>query len=381
MSKKNILLIPTTDHTVLCFKELYDYINEDYEVYILLDNKFIEKKYEFKKIKVLNFSSYQLLENIKGKSTFYKLFQMYLFSKYAIESFEYYYQKYHFDFIISSNDNAYLGNIIINRAKKYNIKSFVQQVASTIINNKTKDSFITKIKKKLIDKLMGMQSKGYCGNADYLLFMGESWISTVNTFGKKYFIVPNAYYYNLKNTKRIDNDMEKEKKNIVFFSGPFFEIGLFNKLNTLKIYQFIDELYLKLNGKYNLFIKSHPQEKLIHKYNFKSKFEYLNLTPDESLDFCDISLSLSSSMSLQSKILGKLSLGIHPEFCPKEYIDTSIYFFDKTYLTVQNLSDDLLNVETIDSNTNYSIDKIVDLSKNPVKEMEKILKKVLKNDF
>ncbi|WP_201523469.1 hypothetical protein [Aliarcobacter butzleri] len=378
--KKNILLIPTTDHTVLCFKELYDYINEDYEIFILLDNKFIEKRYEFKKIKVLNFSSYQLLENMNHKNIFAKLFQMYLFSKYVIESFEYYHQKYHFDFIVSSNDNAYLGNIIINRAKRYNIKSFVQQIASTIINNKTKEGFIKKIKKKLIDKLMGMKSKGYCGNADYLLFMGESWISTVNTFQKKYFIVPNAYYYNLKNTKKINNDIEKKKKNVVFFSGPFFEIGLFNEENTVKIYQFIDELYLKLGNKYNLFIKSHPQEKLIYKYDFKSKFEYLKLTPDESLDFCDISLSLSSSMSLQTKILGKLSLGIHPEFCPKEYIDTSIYFFDKTYLTVQDLLDDLLNAKIIDTNKNYSVDKIVDLSKDPVKEMEKIFQKVLKDD-
>lgn len=381
MNKKNILLIPTTDHTVLCFKELYDHINEDYEVYILLDNKFIEKKYEFHKIKVLNFSSYQLLEDKSHKNIFSKLFQMYLFSKYVIESFEYYHQKYHFDFIVSSNDNAYLGNVIINRAKRYNIKSFVQQVASTIINNKTKDSFVTKIKKKLIDKLMGMQSRGYCGNADYLLFMGESWLNTVNTFGKKYFIVPNAYYYNLKNTRKINDDIQKEKKNLVFFSGPFFEIGLFNKENTLKIYQFVDELYLKLDGRYNLFIKSHPQEKLINQYDFKSKFEYLKLTPDESLDFCDISLSLSSSMSLQTKILGKLSLGIHPEFCLKEYIDTSIYFFDKTYSTVQSLSDDLSNAKNIDTDTKYLIDNIVDLSKDPVKEMEKIFQKVLKDDF
>lgn len=350
--KKKLLLLPTTDHTVMGFSRSYEGMVDEYDIYFMVDGINIRNQHHIPWARMVpvacvrKFSSWPSLVKL-----FYFLVNTYYLRAKLGEAFA----QIEFDAVVVSNDCPVLQDYAIQFARKKSIPVITHQLASGIVPNSNKISLSKMFVRKLFDVVC---RKGGCfgfgGKSDYVFVMGDLWRTVVskNVEASNIYTVSNGFYYYFRNdflerTKSISKNailrelgLKTEKKYIIFYSQPFYEIGLFGRADTLKIYSTINDLADELGEGWQLLFKPHPQEKLFKESSFNDGVNILlDSTPDECLVISDASLSVSSTMSLQSKLLGIPSYYLDTGLVPKHYREQSSYFFHKS-LSEMNPADE-----------------------------------------
>jgi hypothetical protein len=373
--KKNILLMPTTDHTTKSFYYSYKDLIADYNFYFILDNKNIKGNYDYKEIKEINFSSLSQYKHLTSLKKPFAFWVNSLYVKYkALEVLE----KYKIDCIIVSNDCPMPQSIFIQEAKKRGIKVISHQLASGITNPNLKKS----LKSKILNFLAGNTScKKFGSNSDLVWLMGNKWEHITDNPNRA--IATNGYYYYFDQIYKDNVDLAKvnflkkehEEIKIVFYSSPFYEINLLSKEDTIKIYKALNKIALNLKDNYKLFFKPHPQEKLYKTIDFDKNIFFLDsLTSEECIEFADIGLSVGSSMSLQTKLLKKKSFGYWPNTLPEHYKENSKVFFDSIFKNADDFIQLLLNKKEKEIS---NIDDYFYISESPVINIGRLIKEAL----
>jgi hypothetical protein len=197
--------------------------------------------------------------------------------------------------------------------------------------------------------------------------MGEAWSSIIHS--GTFDIMPNGYYRHLVSSfwdkSSAFKPWEKAQRNIIFYGGPLSEIELITQKQHLNILESLESFALtnRQLDSTKFFYKPHPQEALV--WSNQHIFQFVNIvdcSPEEALFNTDISLSVSSSMSLQSRLLGKRSIGFHPYGLSEAITEGSKYFFDKIFEDIKELKvNDFLdgsvrNYNEINAVVNMNID-------------------------
>jgi hypothetical protein len=370
--KKNILLIPTTDHTVKSFYYSYKDLTNKYNFYFVLDNKNIKNRYNYQEIKQIAFSG---LSRYKHLNIFEKIFAFYINSRYIKYKVGEILGKYSIDCVIVSNDCPMPQSIFVKTAKQSGIKVIAHQLASGIINPNLKPV----LKNKILNFIAGnLTCKKFGSNSDSVWLMGNGWKHI--TDNDKVSIATNGYYYyfdqiykdciNLEKVKLMQN-RHKEIK-IVFYSSPFYEINLLSRDETIKVYEELNIIASILKSNYRLFFKAHPQEKLYQEFGMAKNIILLNeLTSEECIEFADIGISVGSSMSLQTKLLKKSSFGYWPSSLPEHYKENSKVFFDSVFTD----ANDFLNILNSNQyNNKLDINEYFYIKEAPLSNIENLLK-------
>lgn len=355
MSKrKKILLIPTTDHTVMSFILTYKGLENEFDVFFILDSVHIKREHDLSWAKVLDVSS---IKNFSMVPKWLKFLPLSLNSLYYKLKINEIFEIYKFDYVIVSNDRPLLQYRAIIEARKRNITTITHQVASGIISKNNINTWDRRLKSLIIGFFTGQFRRvHYGGQCDYVFIMGLSWRNIVSKRipESSVRLISNGFYYYfksdfIKRTAQFDRSciqnkllIHSDKKNIVFFSQPFFEISLFNRDQTLAIYGMVNDLSEKLPKDYQVLFKPHPQEVLYREFKFNQSVKIIDaVTPDESLIISDATLSVSSTMSLQSKLLDIPSYSLIPDFMPEDYILSSKYFFHSNIDTINRMDDEI----------------------------------------
>lgn len=343
MVKKKILILPTTDHTVDGFFMSYEGIAKEYELYFILDGVNIRKHHDVTWAQCLPVSS---VKSFTAWGRAGKLFTFILNGYYLRAKLHEYFTKFKFDVVVVSNDCPMIQDYAIQIARKKGLPVITHQLASGIVPSSTGINMRQKLFRLLLRLISRTKRcQGFGGKSDYVFIMGDVWRSVVservNNASIK--LVSNGFYYYFRNsfeirTKNTDPasirrnvGLASDKPCLVFFSQPFFEIGLFNKEQSLAIYQAVNMLAIKLSNEFQLCFKPHPQEHLYRTFEFNEDVLMLHdLTPDESLLLANMSVSVSSTMSLQSKMLGIPSFFLEECFIPQKYREQSRFFFNSS---------------------------------------------------
>lgn len=370
---KNILLIPTTDNIVTNWTETYEYfVEKGHNVYIINDNKLITKPLskEFKKLDLYLMRLYQL-EKLSFIQKIVLLSFLNIYAKYILK-------KYKIDIVIVSNDNPVVQNVFVNIANNMNINTILHQAAG-IFKRPIKLSLLKKIKNKIMKKIFNFNPTGNIGtNVKKCFLQGTKWIDYIDN--KNHEIIGNQYYYQLINLlENICNEdialfkskyQIKSKKIITFFSQPFKELRISSEHNIDKLYKDIEYLSNQIfsSDKFIFIFKPHPQEKYYK--NFKIKGLIIEDELNTVLLASDITLTIFSTMAIQSKIVNKLTLGYLPNYISKEQTEQMKEVFD---FYSSNINDLLNYINSNHYKENKNFNNIIDLNINTKEEVYKLL--------
>jgi len=360
--KNKLLLVPTTDFAANSFYHTYKYLLRHFDIYFLLEGPNITKR-DYPEFEVLRLKSFERKEiNFVNKVFFPNRLSCEI-SKLASS------KKWHC--VIVSNECGLHQSIIVKLFKKANIRVISHQVASGIVNSNLKNGGKTSFKKLILNYLYKKNTcRGYGYYSDEVWLMGKGWSHITNNKTQK--IVPNGYYWDFKNiiekAGKIDhNYRSKGKINITFFGGPLSEINLMDHVLHTRILKQIEALNQELPKEFTLYYKPHPQEKLYKKVFDLKLIKLCDLSPEDTLLITDIGISVSSSMSFQTKLLGKLSLGFWPKGLAANISDSSKLFFHQTFSQKDHLLSGITNktykIENADTdeffNTSIDLPKVL----------------------
>jgi hypothetical protein len=311
-----------------------------------LGGKYISRKniINNKKVKFLELESYKK----KDQNIYHKI----IFPLYLKSECKRLIKKIDWHKIIVSNECGLHQSIILKYADENEITTISHQVSSGIVNKDLKRSLFFKLRSWLLNKYYSSRPcKGYGYYSDEVWLMGKAW-QTI-TKNKTVKVIPNGYYYNFKEIfSRKNNRFHiNNKTTFIFFGGPLSEINIVTKHNHKEILKNVLDLTIKFKDIFNIYYKPHPQEKLIFEENSFRELNILDIHPEEALSMCDIAISVSSSMSLQARLLGIYSIGFHPQYIDQYIKSKSVCFFDDIF---ENLSEIDLTLLKLESNNDIS---------------------------
>lgn len=345
--KHKVLLLPTTDFTAKSFYETYRLVLDKVDFTIILEGPNIQSEESYPDFITLKMKSYRVKRNLAGLRFFFPILLRVEVSRIL--------RKHEYNSIIVSNECGLHQSIFVKKAQKRGIRCISHQVSSGIVNNDVLKKKLSLAKRIILNLYGSRQCKGYGYYSDEVWLMGEAWRNILqrDTFD----IMPNGYYQNLVSSFRANSSAftrwDKSQRNIVFFGGPLSEIELTTREQHLHILQSLESFALTNKELENtkFFYKPHPQEALV--WSDQKIFQFVNIvdcSPEEALFNTDIGLSVSSSMSLQSRLLGKRSIGFHPYGLSEAITGGSKHFFDKIFKDIKELTaDDLLHCSTNNS--------------------------------
>ena len=359
----NILLIPTTDNIVINWEDVYKYFHEKgHKVYIITDNKLITKNIPEEYIKLELYV--MKLHQLDKLSVFQKLVVLVYLNIYA----KHILKKYAIDNVVVSNDNSLIQNVFTNIANTIGIETILHQAAG-IFEKPKKINPIQKIKNAILKKLFNFNPTGNIGkNVNKCFLQGNKWIEYVDN--KKITLVGNHYYYNLNESLKskinsvseLKSKYNLENKQIVtFFSQPFKELNISSVKNIDNLYSDIEKISELISEKKDtIFIfKPHPQEKYYK--NFKIHGLILEEDVSSVLLASNITITIYSTMAIQSKIANKSTIGFTPRYLPKEQTEQMKPVFDFSSTDINDL---VKNIDNNKSEKDFTFTDVVDLSLN-----------------
>ena len=363
--KRNILLAPTTDHCVKSFYYSYKGLLGSYNISICLDSPNIKQNHKlegFKKLNKIILSNNNLIKKLNNIFRVRKFTNIYLIN---------------ISYLIVSNECGLIQSAFVKKAKKKGIEVISHQVSSGIEKKGKKIKLITQLKKYFLSKIYDTNMcRGYGYYSDRVWLMGDVWSKITNNTNTN--VVSNGYYYNFKEIyeefvteTKIEKYNSTNKQKIVFFGAPFIEFGLTTKKQLCDIYTFVSLMGVELGKTYNIFYKPHPQEFTYLDFKFNDNVSIIDdLNSEETISITNIGVSLSSSMSLQMKLLGKRSVGFWPSWVPNNYKEFSHYFFDDTIINMDEFEKILNNIHCFEPK---DINDFIYTAEKPERTISKLL--------
>ena len=363
--KPSILLLPTTDHCVKSFYYSYKGLIDSYNISICFDSPNIKQNHKlegFNKLNKIILPTTNYIRKINNIFRIRKLTNQYLKN---------------ISYLIVSNECGLIQSAFIKKAKNKGIEVISHQVASGIENENKKIKLIHQLKVYILSRIYDTNiCRGYGYYSDRVWLMGDVWSKITNNTNTN--IVSNGYYYNFKEiykefvtATKIEKYNSTNKENIVFFGAPFLEFGLTTKKQLNDIYTFVSLMGLELGKTYNIFYKPHPQEFTFLDFKFNDNVTFIDeLNSEETISITDVGVSLSSSMSLQTKLIGKRSVGFWPSWVPDNYKEFSHYFFDDTIINMDEFEKILNNKHCFEPK---DINDFIYTAENPECTISKLL--------
>ena len=224
-----------------------------------------------------------------------------------------------FDCVVVSNDCGLIQGLFVEEANRIGVPTVAHQVASATVPADVS----TRIKlKRMLKQVLGFpRNIGYGRNSKNTILLGAGW---GRDLGLKHF-----YRYN-HNWKDLDRYREAiyarglDKQSFLFVGQPLAEINLLSKKQAEAHYALIDGVLASLNkGGVCARYKPHPQETAHRKFEWPLE----KSDPLTALAAYDIFVSFSSTMNLDAKLMGKLSLRFDPLFISEIYKRQCSHYF------------------------------------------------------
>lgn len=212
------------------------------------------------------------------------------------------------------------------------------------------------VKNKLTQQIEEIENMGekvdpLLSYANGIITIGDKLIKTYTSFPNVYYTINGVYIDKYFNYSKTINDIDKGKKNFLFFSGGF--------RNIEKGLDLLLEIFTK-NSDYNLFICSQISPELQKIYDLK-KYQNIHLIGYlkqrskkfyEIIKQCNYVIQPSAHEGMPGGVLDCMQYGLIPIVTPECNVDTKNFGFILNSFQVEDID---INIKKIISETNEKL--------------------------